>query len=282
MKVRDIVIGLICCFQASSLFAHGRYILPSHSNLSGDKEQVVTLTASISNDIFHPDRPLGDAGHSTVKHGLDKLFSIMEYETLLPSGLKLAGPDWLAYARYSVADVTLNESGTYRISQYQPKTKMTTFINQQGDKDRRMGNTPLPDGAAQIKRLLLTLRTDIYVTKNQITPLDHLTTGKGLELVAGSHPNDLFVNEDVHFQFQLHGKPLSERVSVSLVYEDTRFRNQREAVEYTTDRSGAISLSFDKPGRYLLEAIIKRKTTDVEGIDILMDYLFCVLEVQQE
>ena len=54
-KITTIVMVLASAVISAVTFsaaAHERFMLPSHTLLSGDKGQYVTLTASISNDIF--------------------------------------------------------------------------------------------------------------------------------------------------------------------------------------------------------------------------------------
>lgn len=82
-------------FLVSNVNAHERFVVPSHTLLSGDdKTQLVTLIASISNAIFHPDSPFGDSNTGANVGNLKNLFSQLKNSVITPDGtvnFELAG-----------------------------------------------------------------------------------------------------------------------------------------------------------------------------------------------
>ncbi len=59
MRFIFLMCTLILSLYSLGANAHGRWIVPSHTILSGENPEYVSLDFSISNDIFHPDIPYG-------------------------------------------------------------------------------------------------------------------------------------------------------------------------------------------------------------------------------
>ena len=153
---------------ASNLtYAHGRYILPSHTLLSGKEPQYVTLSASISNDIFHPDKPLGNNGGGKVNAFLEGIFRQIETTITMPDGSQSNEIYWRAYARQSLADIKLEESGTYKVFFRQPTTSLITFKKPNGEESRILGNSmPLPEGATDVVYHTIASQVETYISHN--------------------------------------------------------------------------------------------------------------------
>ena len=187
--------------------AHERFMVPSHTLLSGDKAQAVTITASISNAMFHPDRPFGDSTGADVGN-LKDLFNMLEHQVITPAGKVTNDTRWQAFARQSVADVWLKDSGTYRIGLVQPDVNMTTFKKADGSFSRRFGKNPeLPAGITDIVRRTTSSRVETFVSFNSPTHGAVMPTGSGVELGGDTHPNDLFAGETANFQLFLTASP---------------------------------------------------------------------------
>ncbi len=78
-------------------------------------------------------------------------------------------------------------------------------------------------------------------------------TGKGLEFVPVTHPNDLLAGETAKFRFLMDGKPQSD-MEVSLIPGSIRYRDQLGEIKTITDADGYISVKWPAPGLYWMEA----------------------------
>src|SRR3546814_3338603 len=65
----------------------------------------------------------------------------------------------------------------------------------------------VPAGATDVQTAEANNRNEIFVTVGAPTTTLFTPTGKGIELVPVTHPNDLFAGESATFQFLLDGKP---------------------------------------------------------------------------
>jgi len=259
--------------------AHERYILPSHTLLSGDKAQTVTLTSSISNDIFHPDRPFGDNGK--YQGDLENLFSILSSEMVNADGKVTQGPEWQAYTRLSVADVEIKHSGTHRVSLVQPDVFMTTFKKADGTPWRLFGKNPeLPEGATDVVKRTTSSRVETFVTLNAPSKQATQPTGKGLEVMGHTHPNDLFVGENISMQLFFEGEPVSGKVA--LIRGATRHRNDRDERVLKVNENGMFSFEAEHAGFYLLTAAHDVSMSKDHEVDFKHYGLMLTLEVFPE
>lgn len=278
---------LIACLVGLStstpIFAHERFIVPSHTLLSGDKPQTVTLTASISNAIFHPDKPFGDSNTGADVGKLKNLFNTLEHTVIDPKGNTTNTTRWQAFSRMSVADVALNTSGTYRIGLNQPDVFMTTFTKADGTPSRIFGPEPnIPQGATNIIRRTTSSRVETFVTLNSTSLAAVTPTGNGVEIAGESHPNDLFVNEEANFQLFYHGKPLTDNARVKLIKAGTRHRNNRDERKIAITNQGEISFTPEQAGFYYLAVETMFKAPNDENIDVKHYSLYLSLEVFPE
>lgn len=272
--------GMLCLTSLG--YAHDRYILPSHTVLSGDDQKQVTLRASISNDMFHPQMPLGSNDKGKASPTLEALFQHMQAIVVQPDG-EVRPVSWQAFAMESVADVDLSEAGTYRIAMVQPATLMTTFKNADGSGSRRFGPNPqIPADASDVVKRTIASRTESYLTLNRTSKKALAPTGQGLEISWLSHPNDLFANEKVSFVMLFDGAPVAEGLEVSLVRGGTRHRNQRNPMVGKTMSDGKCTVTFSEPGFYHLQASLTQ--AGAAGSEIVKHHnsLYVTLEVFPE
>lgn len=260
--------------------AHSRYILPSHTVLSGEDTQYVSISASISNDIFHPDMALGDDGNGKVTGPLKEIFKGLNYSVTEPDG-QTKQMIWHAFARNSVADLELKKEGTYKVEIEQPTLLMTNFKGANGNPARVFGEAPLPKDATDIVKRQINSRVVTYVTYNKPNKTALAPTGKGLELSCESHPNDIFVNEEGHFRLLLNGHPASN-LELSITKSGTKHRNQREKIRIKTDKDGYFEIKFSESGFYLLEAEKEVKAEPGESVNYHSFSLYLTIEVFPE
>ena len=283
------IAGITLCVASTHSAAHARYILPTHTVLSGDTPREVTLQASISNDVFHPDRPFGDNGEGTARGKVNKMlqgiFSVMQSEVHGPKGESLPAIDWQAYARLSIADLAVSNTGTYRVGVLQPEVLMTTFTNAQGKPGRVFANTPLPEDLVlnSVVRHTTASRIQTFITFNDVSGEGWQPLGNGLELGGETHPNDVFIGESASWQLHLDGQALDsfngEPVTLHITPAGTRHRNQRETIEVIADAAGRFEVNFERAGLYLLEAEFTRPGVEGSGVALRHNSLYLTLEV---
>jgi len=253
--------ALLMSFVVMSLFttaasAHKRWVLPSLFSVS--EQQWVTFDATVSNNIFYPDRawPLANVHVYTP----DGSVGIIEN--------KLEGH------RRSTFDVNLNQAGTFRIS-LGGENYFARYPKVNPQPDERPFNSvrarnlqelkeKIPTDAKDVKLMLSNSRLESYVTVGAPSSEVFKSTGSGIELVPTTHPNDLYQGEKATFKFTVDGKAVKD-LAVLMVWEGTRYRNAEQAMELKTDESGAIQIDLSQTGRFLLE--IEHAIEMPEGAD---------------
>lgn len=290
-----VVVGHIV--GASQAIAHGRYILPSHTQLSGEAPYSVTLNASISNDLFHPDNAFGNnpkcwsdenSSASVCNKGwvaprLKTLFGLLDSYVVTPEGT-VESVNWQAFSRMSVADLFMQSSGSYRIGLRQPEVLMLTYIDKNGAPGRKFGPAvKAPQGATNIVKRSTQSRVETYVSVNDNNTTALKPLGVGLELaVDKSHPNELFVGEEQSWQLFLNGKALTQKADVKVVKGGTRHRNLRNDTHIATDNQGRFSTKFDQAGFYWLEIELEVKADKGAPVDVYNYGLYQTWEVFSE
>lgn len=238
-----VAVSLSLSFSAN---AHRAWILPSSTNLSGEAPWV-TFDAAVSNSLFVPEHvPLRMKG-LIVKD---------------PAG-KLIGTENAHTGKYrSTFDLNLLTEGTYKIS-FASGGLSASWKDKEGKRKRWPARgkdmkktdfaTAVPKSADSLKVSRSYRRIETFVTSGEPTKKVFEPTKLGLELVPVTHPNDLFVGESAKFQFLFHGKPAAG-VKLAIVKGDTRYRNEQNQIDVTTDAKGYVNITWPEAGMYLLEA----------------------------
>ncbi|MFC3032616.1 DUF4198 domain-containing protein [Pseudoalteromonas fenneropenaei] len=235
--------GLV--LSSLSVEAHRAWIVPQETLLSGENRWV-SFDAAVSNDIFL-------ANHNAGRF----------------SGVQVQAPDGSAAAvqnlhvgKYrTVFDLPLEKSGTYRV--FTASSGLQASWEENGK--RRMypgrGETfsqagfeqNVPKSADKLAVTQFSRRMETFVTlgapsKNTLQP-----TNAGLELVAVTHPNELYAGEVATFKFLIDGKP-AIGAEVTAIREGTRYRNSQEEIVMQANAQGEVSVKWNGAGRYFLEA----------------------------
>lgn len=266
-------------FSAATL-SHGRWLLPSHTNVTGNSEHAVTFDMSISNDLFQ--------GH----YGFVQASRINEVPNLdaTPASLDVIEPngDWRKDIPFHWLNIkssgfdTLSKEGTHHYVLNQSPVYLIIYKDENGNLDRRFGKlsqVTLPKGSEVVKTMRYIPTIHTFVSRNKMTQPSRLN--KGLELVAKGHPNDLFAGEDVTFEVYFQGKPLDKELEIQVVRGNTRYRNDREQQTIVLKQHNDFNVTFPKAGMYLVEAELKLPSTE-SGIDLDRWALFTTLEVNAE
>jgi len=228
----------------SAASAHKRWVLPSLFSVS--EQQWVTFDATVSNNIFYPDRAW-------------PLDSIHVYTPDTSAGLvenKQEGH------RRSTFDVNLNQTGTFRISlggenyfarypKVDPKPDERPFHAIRAGSLKEL-KSKIPADAKDVKMSLSNSRLESYVTVGAPSTEVFKSSGSGIELIPTTHPNDLYQGEQATFKFTVDGKTVKD-LSVLMVWEGTRYRNDEQAIELKTDETGSVQLDLTQTGRFLIE-----------------------------
>ncbi len=280
-------VSALCLQQAN---AHARWVVPSHTVVSGDKPMAISFDYSISNAIFHPDIPMG--GAELIKANKpdsagNPMMNIMEKTQASvtdPSGNTKGVPS-VNLGRKTSSYFTAEAPGTFRIDITQPAIEVTLFKTKEGEAQRLFGKLAdvkdkLPKGAKDIESLQFNNRIQTFVTHNQISLETLKPTGTGLEVVHKTHPNELFAGEKSSYQLTLNGKPVKDASTshIKITKDGTRFRNQRASLEPTLSKAGEFSVDWPEAGFYLVE--IDHEITTANGKVVYA--LFLTVEIQPE
>ena len=226
--------------------AHRVWIKPSTTSVSGDSEWI-TFDVAVANGIFHPDHFAYPAERLSV---------------VSPSGepVDIQNQQKLRYR--SVFDVELTQSGTYKV--FNASQSLVAFWKDE-DGERHFwpgrGKTgtveefykAVPQDANELNVMQTANRLETYVTLGAPIAGNNKLTGQGLELKALTHPNDAYTGEPIDFQFFMSGNE-AQGTKVIVVKDGEKYRDTTSDVELVADEQGKISLQFDEPGMYWLEA----------------------------
>lgn len=226
--------------------AHRQWMMPSSTVLSGD-DVWVTVDAAVSNDLFY-----------------------FEHQPLRLDAMKAWAPDGTeaaienkATGRYrSTFDVHLTKKGTWRIGSATDMLMGSYDLNGKTERLPR-GTTAanlaerLPAGATNVRAAEANNRNEIFVTVGEPTTTLFKPTGKGIELVPVTHPNDLFAGEATIFQFLLDGKP-APGLPVTVIPGGIRYRDQLGQMDLKTDAESKVEVMWPEPGMYWLNVMTPR------------------------
>jgi uncharacterized GH25 family protein len=216
--------------------AHRAWLLPSGTIYSG-QQPWVSVDAAISNDIFY-----------------------FEHNAANLEGLVVVGPDGKtvtaenqAKGRYrSVFDVKLAQPGTYRIALVSD-SMMASF--KVGTENKRLRGTAeslakeIPANAQELRVTQAQNRVETFVTSGKPTAEALKPTGRGIELVPVTHPNDLVAGEEATFRFLDNGKPAAG-YEATIIQAGLRYRSELGEIRRITDAQGELKVKWPAAGMY--------------------------------
>ena len=216
--------------------AHRAWLLPSGTIYSG-QQPWVSVDAAISNDIFYYE-------HNAA--GLDNLLVIG------PDGQPVQAENQ-AKGRYrSVFDVKLSQQGTYRIALVNDGLIASFKV---GTETKRLRGTAeslakeIPANAEDLRVSQSQSRVETFVTSGKPTTEALKPTGRGIELVPVTHPNDLVEGDTATFRFLDNGKPAAG-YSAAVILAGLRYRSELGEIRLTTDAKGEIQVKWPAAGMY--------------------------------
>jgi len=189
---------------------------------------------------------------------------------------KIIGPDGNLVKEQNVSTGELRNTfelqmqlpGTYRLSLGSDTINASYKIK--GEMKRWRGAAEnmakeIPADAEEIKTMQVQSRIETFVTSGSPNTKALELVGKGLELQAITHPNDLMAGETATFRLMLDGKP-APKVQVTVIHSGVRYRQKLDEQTLTTDADGKLKIVWPAAGMYWLEAITKDEGSKVAGV----------------
>uniref|UniRef100_B0SWQ7 Nickel transport complex, NikM subunit, transmembrane n=1 Tax=Caulobacter sp. (strain K31) TaxID=366602 RepID=B0SWQ7_CAUSK len=231
----------------SAASAHRGWIVPSFTVLSGDGAWV-TVDAAVSNELFYAD------------HNPMRLDAVV---VTAPDGSVDRIQNALTGKYRSTFDVQLSKPGTWKIGS--ATSSVMASWTQDGQVKRFRGAPEdfakqVPADAADLKTVRSFNRNETFVTRDAPTDTVFKPTGKGLELVPVTHPNDLVAGEAATFKFLLDGKPAAD-LEVTFAPGNSRYRATPGDFKVKTGADGAFKVTFPEAGMYWMNAVARTGET---------------------
>lgn len=227
----------IAAIAAPAALAHRQWMLPSSTTVSGT-DNWVTVDAAVSNDLFFFDhqplravpvvtQPDGTAGQ-VENHNVGKFRATF--------------------------DLHLTQQGTYKVAVVNEGVFGSYMLNGERKMLPRGTTTAslaaaIPAGATDVQTAEVMSRNEIFITQGAPTNTVFKTSGKGIELVPITHPNDLVTSEPANFQFLKNGQP-GAGLTVTVVPGGIRYRDALHEQVLKTDAQGKVTIKWGQPGMY--------------------------------
>jgi uncharacterized GH25 family protein len=232
-----IAVAAIAAITVPAAYAHRAWMLPSSTVVSGE-ENWITVDAAISNDLFFFDhRPMSQ---------IPLVFQ--------PDGSMGKIENHAVGQFRATFDVHLTQQGTYRIAVLSDTVFGRYTLNGEVKQLPRGTNrenlaAAIPAGATDVQTAEMTSRNEIYVTQGAPTLTIFKPTGRGIEMVPVTHPNDLIAGEGATFQFLLDGKPAGG-LTVTAIPGGIRYRDAQNEIKATTDAQGKVTIKWPTAGMW--------------------------------
>jgi len=236
------LLGILACSTLSA-HAHRMFLVPSATVVSGNAPWV-TIDAAAATNVFEFD-------HVALK--LDTL------QITGPDGQTVKPENSYSGRFRSSFDVPLTQAGSYKVSLI--GDNYFASYKENGEIKRWRGSAAelakaVPANASELQVSQRSSRVETFITNGKPGGKALTVTGKGLELAAVTHPNDLVSGENASFQFLLDGKPAAH-IKLELIPGGLRYRQKLNSQTYTTDDQGRFNVRWPQPGLYWLSAEAK-------------------------
>ena len=242
-KPLALIAALAALALPMSAEAHRAWLAPTSTVLSG-ADAWVGFDAGMSNGVFIPD------------HAAMNLAGLV---ITAPDG-STAQPENMARARYrSSFDLHLTQPGTWRVANVSDGVMVS--YKQGGAQKRWRGAEAdmaanIPADATEVVATRSNSRTETFVTLGEPTTTALAPTGKGIELVPVTHPNDVVAGEPATFRLVRDGRPAAD-LDVTIARGGTRYRDNPEEITVRTGADGAFTVTWPEPGLYWLNASVR-------------------------
>lgn len=230
-----------------------QWVLPSETMFVGGGNEWLTVDAAVSTDLFYVDHPGQD----------------WQPVVTAPDGSTVAVENRTVGKLRETFDVPIAKKGTYKIA-IAADTVMGNYMLNGERKMLPRGTTPatlkaaIPEGATDVQTAEANSRVETFVTAGEPTTTVFGATGKGLEMVPVTHPNDVAAGEPATFQFLLDGKPAAG-LDVVAVQGGARYRAGIEQVDAKTDAQGKVTITLPEAGMYWVNVSMGGRRGGGEG-----------------
>lgn len=230
-----IAAALALCLPAAG-HAHDIWLKPSSTVLSGSGSWI-TVDGAVSNDKFY-------FNHAPLR--IDNL------QIVAPDGTQVEPENVSRGKLRSTFDLQLSQTGTYRVAVV--NDGVFASWKEDGKPKRYFGKADglaaaVPAQAADLSVTQSMGRVETFVTAGK--PSGIKPTGRGLELLPVTHPNDLYADEEATFRMTLDGEPVAD-LELTLIADGSRYRDKIGEVALTTDKKGEFKVKWEQPGLYWL------------------------------
>lgn len=249
MKPLTLLAGAVLGAAAASASAHTPYLVPS--DFAPRAGQTVALDAAFAETFFVPEAAFDDSRFAIVR----------------PDG-STAAPDAVqAMKTRTVAEYTLPAgNGTYRLSTGPRLGALFRTWEIDGRRESsRDAAARIPAGAKVIADFQSLTLAESYVSVGAPDRAALAARGSGLEFVAVTHPDDLYVGESFEFVVQYDGKPLAgQKVEVTEAVWTSDRAPQVQTL--TTDARGHARLALQRTGTFV--ALSRHRTPAPAGAPV--------------
>lgn len=229
--------------------AHNQFLTPTSTIVNG-KAPWVSFDAAAATSPFVLDH-VGLNVSNLVITAADG--SIVKAENIFSGKLR------------SSFDLKIEQTGTYKVSLVSDGINASYKENGVAKRWRGTAENFAKEVPAKAEDVVVTHaqgRVETFVTNGKPNLTAVKPTGKGLELSAITHPNDLVDGEAAQFQLLLDGKAAAD-VEVNLIAGGTRYRHKLDEKTFTTDKNGQFSVTWQGAGLYWLNASVKDSKSSV-------------------
>ncbi|MBU1377584.1 MAG: DUF4198 domain-containing protein [Alphaproteobacteria bacterium] len=238
--------------------AHTPYLAP---NTFAPSRAFVTVQAGVADSYyFISDFPIRGEGDFLVTG---------------PSGATVKAENVAVLKEYAAFDVAVPDAGTYRISTGERAGRQSKWVKidgawkmvrpaggpggggrgpggpAPGGASRFVEESAIPAGAETMTSVGYT-RTETYVTKGAPNREALKPTGKGFELEAITHPNEIYAGEAFKFRLLNDGKPVAG-VAFEIQHAGDAYADKKFSHDGKTGADGAAAVTLAQPGVYVLE-----------------------------
>lgn len=223
-----------------SALADRPFILPAMTLNSGNAP-LITFDAAVGENLFYFD-------HNTLS--IDNLI-------ITAADGSIVKPESIALGKLRNSfDLRANLQGTYKVSIV--NDMLIANYKENGAPKRWRGNAEsfakeVPANAEELQVFQNQSRIETFVTNGSPTNTALRPSGKGLELQAITHPNDIVDGEAASFRLLLDGQPAAG-VKVTVIAGGARYRQKLGEQFYTSDAEGKIKINWQGAGMYWLQA----------------------------
>lgn len=218
----------------AAAYAHTSFMYPNaFVTTEGDH---VTVQASFSEDPFVPEIAVLSE----------------DYHVILPDGSREDFKTLTQLRQVVVLESDLDTEGTYRFTTGVRLGRKSKKALVDGEWQAVFGpDAEVPENATEVITSQTETVADVYVTKGVSTwEAVNFPIGR-LLITPVTHPNEIYLGEGFEFKLLFDGQPLAGQ-SVEIKRQGGTYETPKYERHVEADDSGTVSLSFDKPGKYLL------------------------------